>query len=152
VKRLLLVAALAQLVHLTDEALTGMHDDPIIAAAYAPLAPLGPRHAAYLVFQITFALAVIAALSPPRLVHFVLGLALVAEGHHVIRAICTHHVNSGLFTSFPLPILGALVCFITSSSPWASAASSSALPRSSRLRPRRVSSGSPSRTTIQRRA
>jgi hypothetical protein len=152
VKRLLRVAALFQLVHLADEALSGMHDDPIIAAAYDLVAPLGPRHAAYLVFQITFALAVIAALSPPRLVHFVSGLALVAEGHHTIRAICMHHANSGLFTSLPLPILGALLCFTTSSSPWASAASSSVSRLSWPPRLRRAFSVFRNRTTTPPRA
>ena len=53
--RALAVASAFYLPHLLEEALTGMHDDALIVAAFAPLANLEPRHAAYLVFQLTFA-------------------------------------------------------------------------------------------------
>jgi len=101
--------------HLIDEALTGMHDDPLIVAAYTPLARLEPRHASYLVFQImlSVALAMTFAWSrgrnAQRVVIALLGLALLAESHHVIRALVTLSYDSGLVTSLPMPFVGVLV-------------------------------------------
>jgi len=110
-----IVASSAFLAHLTDEALFGMHDDPLIATAYAWLAPLGARHAAYLVFQITVAIGLGASLLVAaggwgrRAVLFGFGLALLAEAHHPLRALLNGAGNAGLLTSLPLPILGALL-------------------------------------------
>jgi hypothetical protein len=114
-KRLLGLALALYLPHLLDEALTGMHDDPLIVAAYARLAHLGARHAAYLVFQVTLALGLGATFLFARggrarlTVMGVLGLALLAEAHHAVRALSTLSYDSGLCTSLPLPFLGALV-------------------------------------------
>jgi hypothetical protein len=169
-KRLLGLALALYLPHLLDEALTGMHDDPLIVAAYAPLTHLGPRHAAYLVFQVTLALGLGATFlfacgGRARLaVMGVLGLALLAEAHHAVRALGTLSYDSGLVTSLPLPFLGALVvhhviaarrilaCSTTSSSPWASAASSSGSRPSSPRGRARASSASPGSTTPRPRA
>ncbi len=107
------LVVLLYLPHLFEEALTGMHDDAPIAAAYAVFASLGPRHAAYLVFQVTFALALAAmALAAwgersQRLLLGVLAIALVGEGHHLVRAISTLSYNPGLVTALPLPFAGA---------------------------------------------
>ena len=129
--------------HLLEEALTGMHDDRLIVAAYAWLAPLGGRHAAYLVFQLTVLICLGAVfvyahgIRGRRLLLAAFGLSLFAESHHAVRALATLSWNSGLVTSLPLPILGAMLlrrafasskdfaCSTTSSSPWASGGSSS---------------------------
>ena len=101
--------------HLADEALTGMCDDPVIVTALGPLGRLSPRHATYLVFQLTFALALVVGFVTTLgerarlLVVGGIGLALVCEGHHVARALVSLHTNSGLLTSLPMPILGVLV-------------------------------------------
>ena len=113
--RLLAIVLAFYLPHLLEEAITGMHDDPWIVAAYAPLAHLGARHAAYLVFQITFALGLVVTLlyahggSARRWVMGLLGLALLAEMHHPLRALVALSWNSGLATSLPLPFVAALV-------------------------------------------
>jgi len=160
-KRLVATALVLEGAHLLEEALTGMHDDPIIVAAYAPFAPLGARHAAYLIFQVTFALGLLAcalvALGARRIVAFAFGLVLLAESHHVLRAIYTHSANSGLVTSLALPVLGALLlgklaCSTTSSSPWESVASSSGSRRSWPLARRRGSSDFRPATTTPPRA
>ncbi|HEY1957280.1 MAG TPA: hypothetical protein VGH28_16790 [Polyangiaceae bacterium] len=160
-KKLVTIAVIADLAHLVEEALTGMHDDPLIASAWARLAPLGARHAAYLVFQITFALGIVAcalvALGARRVVLFAFGLVLLGESHHILRAIYTHSWSSGLATSFALPLLGALLmkeiaCSTTSSSPWESVASSSGSHRSSPRARRRGSSDFRPVTTIPPRA
>jgi hypothetical protein len=115
VTRLFGVAAVLHLAHLAEEALGGMHDDPIIVAAYAWLSPLGARHAAYLVFQLAFALGLVSTVSVARgggamrLVLAVFGLALVAEVHHPLRALFAGASNAGLVTSLPLPFVGALL-------------------------------------------
>jgi hypothetical protein len=114
VTRWLGLVLLVYLPHLVEEALTGMYDDPIIAYAFAPLAHLSPRHATYLVFQamllLLLATAWLTSLAPhgPRVVLALLGVALLAESHHVVRAIGSHAYNSGLVTSVPMPIVGAL--------------------------------------------
>ena len=38
-----------------------------------------------------------------------LGLALVCEAHHAIRALATLHDNPGFITSLPMPVVGAFV-------------------------------------------
>ena len=111
-RRFALVAAL-YLAHMLEEAFTGMHDDAPIVNAYALLAPLGERHAAYAVFQLTFAImlgAVTLAARGERGKRAVLGalaLALVAEGHHLVRAVLTASYNPGLLTALLLPFAGA---------------------------------------------
>lgn len=136
-KRLLALATAVYVPHLVEEALTGMHDDPIIVHAFTVLAELSPRHASYLVFQIMLALVLVTTLAwamggPGRLaVIAALGVALVGEGHHILSALYTLHYNSGLITALPMPFVGAyllkgmLTCSRTSSSPWASVESSS---------------------------
>lgn len=111
--RLLGVAIALYVPHLAEEALTHMHDDPLIVTALAPLAELSARHASYLVFQVMLALTLATTLmfslgGRARLaVMTVLGLALLAEGHHVLRALATLHYDSGLVTSLPMPLFGA---------------------------------------------
>ena len=113
--RWLLLVLAAYAPHLVEEALTGMSDDPLIVAAYAPFAGLSARHAAYLVFQLMLALSLGVALltSLGGRAHVVLlaglALALLAESHHVLRALVTHTYNSGLVTSLWMPIVGALL-------------------------------------------
>lgn len=114
-KRSLAVALALLAPHLLEEALLGMHDDPVIVAAYAPIAHLGARHAAYLVFQTTLAVGLLATLlialggAAGRLAMGVLSVALLAEAHHAVRALWTWSPNVGLATSLPLPVFGALI-------------------------------------------
>jgi hypothetical protein len=113
--RLLALAIVLYVPHLTEEAMTGMHDDPIVAAALAPLTALSPRHAAYLVFQTMMVVTLATALAFGKgghwrvLVMFVIGTSLLAEAHHLIRAAFTLHYNPGLLTAFPMPVLGAYI-------------------------------------------
>ena len=115
--RLLALAIALYLPHLTEEALTGMHDDPIVAAALAPLTELSPRHAAYLVFQAMIVVTLATALAFGKggrwrlLVMFVVGTSLLAEVHHLIRVTFTLHYNPGLLTALPMPVLGAYVLY-----------------------------------------
>lgn len=101
--------------HLVEEALTGMHDDRLIVSAYTPLSRLEPRHATYLVFQIMMVVSLAMTLAwsrggnARRAVIGVLGIALLAESHHSIRALATMSYDSGLVTSIPMPFIGALV-------------------------------------------
>jgi hypothetical protein len=115
VTRWLLLVLAVYAPHLVEEALTGMHDDPIIVAAFTPFASLSARHAAYLVFQLMLALslgvALLTSLGGPSHVVLRAGLAvaLVAESHHILRALVAHTYNSGLITSLPMPVVGALL-------------------------------------------
>ena len=101
--------------HVLEEALTGMHDDPLIVAALAPLESLTARHSAYLVFQImllaSLGLTLLFSLGDRarRLVLLGLGVALAMESHHALRALFTHAYNPGLLTSLPMPVVGFLV-------------------------------------------
>lgn len=101
--------------HLVEEHLTGMWDDAVIATAFRPFAELPSRQAAYLLFQITLGLALLmtwAAMAGGRWQRAVLaglGAAMLCESHHVVRALATHHYNSGLVTSLPMPVVGAIV-------------------------------------------
>jgi hypothetical protein len=110
--RLLRIAFALYVPHLVEEGLTGMHDDALIVRAFEPLASLSPRHASYLVFQIMLAITLLttflfAAGGRQRLVVVsVIGFSLVAEAHHLLRALWTLHGNSGLVTSLPMPIFG----------------------------------------------
>lgn len=101
--------------HLLEEALTHMHDDRLIVAAFEPLSGLSARHAAYLVFQVMLAASLVMTFlvalgGRARLaVMGILAFALLAESHHVIRALCTLRYDSGLVTSLPMPVAGALL-------------------------------------------
>ena len=100
--------------HVLEEALTGMCDDPIIAAAYRPLAQLSPRHASYLVFQVMLLLLLVALLivslgeRGQRVVLGALAVALLCESHHLLRAALSLRYNPGLFTALPMPAVGAV--------------------------------------------
>ena len=143
-KRLLLASLLVYAPHLLEEHFTGIDDEPWMAFALGPFAGLSPSHAAYLVFQVMLALALAMTFAfslggkPQRAVMSALGISLVAESHHLVRLVISHHYNSGLVTSLPMPLVGALIfialfqskeqkpCSTTSSSPWESGESSSA--------------------------
>jgi hypothetical protein len=164
-RRLLGIAIAFYIPHLLDEALTRMHDDRLIVAAYAMLAPLGARPAAYLAFQLTFALGLAMTWLfarggvARRIVMAALAVALLAESHHIVRALFTFTFNSGLVTSLPLPWIGLLIvrhlassrkkltCSTTFSSPWVSAASFSDSRHSSPPPPSRAFSAFPRNTT-----
>ena len=142
--RLLFACICVYVPHLAEEYFTRMYDDPIIAYALAPLADWSPRHAAYLVFQImlVLALAMTLAFAAGKLSRnftmLALAFSLACESHHAVRWLLSGHYNSGLVTSFPMPVLGGAIAFIlfrkrkisecstTSFSPWASDESSSA--------------------------
>lgn len=141
-KRLLFAAICSYAPHLLEEHITRMADDPLIVFALSTLDHDSPRHAAYAVFQImtmaslTMTLAFSLGGAPQKIVMAVLALSLLAESHHLIRFLISPHYNSGLFTAFPMPIVGILIfrnlltkekiqCSTTSSSPWASGESRS---------------------------
>jgi hypothetical protein len=115
VTRSLLLILAVYAPHLLEEALTGMYDDPIIVAAYAPLASLSARHAAYLVFQLMLVLALgmtLLATLGHRARSVLLGAlaaALLGESHHILRALVTHAYNSGLVTATPMLVVGVLL-------------------------------------------
>jgi hypothetical protein len=109
------IAVAVYLPHLLEEALMGMHDDPLIVAAFAPLSQLSARHATYLCFQIMLAVLLAVAYLVGRggfgrtLVLSGIALALLGESHHLVRALWTLHYNPGLFTAAPMPVVGALL-------------------------------------------
>jgi len=113
--RMLGASLLVYLPHLVEEALTRMYDDPLMVFALGPLATLSPRQAGYLVFQamllVTVATAYLVSLGGRWRtgVLLVLGLALVGEAHHLVRAAVTLHYNSGLATALPMPIVGYFI-------------------------------------------
>ena len=114
-RRALAVCLALYVPHLAEEAMTRMHDDPLIVSAFEPLSGLSARHAAYLVFQIMLAMALGMTLlfslgGRARLAVMAgLGVAMILEGHHALRAIRSLAYNPGLFTSLPMPFAGALV-------------------------------------------
>jgi hypothetical protein len=114
---LLGLATIVYLPHLAEEALTKMHDDPLIVSALAPLSQLSPRHAAYLVFQTMLALTLMTTFAFGKggkwrlVVMAVIAVSLLAEGHHLVRAAMTLRYNSGLVTSLPMPALGAYLLY-----------------------------------------
>jgi hypothetical protein len=141
-KRLLFAAICVYAPHLLEEYLTRMWDDPLLAPALHLFAGWSVDHAVYCMFQVMFALLCITVLAfsyagrPRNLVMTAFAVALLAESHHAIRFLISHQYNSGLVTSFAMPIVGALIfrklftkekisCSSTSSSPWASGASRS---------------------------
>jgi hypothetical protein len=101
--------------HLVEEYLTRMYDDPIIVAAFSPLSQLAPRQATYLVFQVMLALmlgmTILFNLGGRWRSAVMVGLAvaLLSESHHLIRWLVTREYNSGLLTSLPMPVLGAVI-------------------------------------------
>ena len=129
--------------HLVEENLTRIWEDPFLAPALHVVASWSPQHALYCAFKITFALFCIVTLAfsvdglPRKIVVGAFAIALLAESHHATRFLISHHYNSGLVTSLPMPLVGVFVlfrifsrkeilsCSTTSSSPWASDASRS---------------------------
>jgi hypothetical protein len=115
VRRALAACVALYVPHLTEEAMTRMHDDPLIVSAFEPVSDLSARHAAYLVFQIMLVMALGMTLlfslgGKPRLaVMACLGVAMILEGHHALRAIGSLAYDPGLVTSLPMPFAGALV-------------------------------------------
>jgi Protein of unknown function with HXXEE motif len=115
VRRELLLVTLVYTPHLLEEALTAMHDDPLIVAAYAPLSHLSARHASYLVFQVMLAMslgiAVLVTLGHRgrAVVLATLAFSLLCESHHAVRALVSLTYNPGLVTSLPMPFVGAYV-------------------------------------------
>ncbi len=142
-KRLLLASLLVYAPHLLEEHFTRIDDEPWMAAALGVFGGSSPSHAAYLVFQVMLALALSMTLAfslggrPQRAVMGILGVSLLCESHHLLRFVASPHYNSGLFTAFPMPLIGGWIlvtlfqskekekCSTTSSSPWGSGASSS---------------------------
>jgi len=116
-KRLFLAVICVYAPHLLEEYFTQMWTDPMIAFALTPLANWSPQHAAYFVFQIMLALLLVTTLlfslgkNSRNAVMLVFAVALLAESHHAVRFLISHHYNSGLVTSLPMPIVGALVAF-----------------------------------------
>lgn len=101
--------------HLVEEHFTKMYDDPILVSLFLPFASQSARQSAYLVFQAMLAVALAMTFlfslggRAREAVMVGLALALVAESHHVARWVVSHSYNSGLVTSFPMPVLGLLV-------------------------------------------
>ena len=100
--------------HLAEEYARGMYDDPIVALAYRPLTALPPRQGAYLLFQLMLVLALGMAFLVAQggrgraAVEALLAVALLAETHHLLRALFTGHANPGLWTAAPMPVLGVV--------------------------------------------
>ncbi len=141
-KRLLFAAICVYAPHLLEEHFTRMADDPLIVSAFAAFENESARQASYAVFQIMLMVTLLSTLlfslggAPQKIVMSVLAFSLFAESHHAIRFLISHQYNSGLVTSFAMPIVGALIfrklftkekisCSTTSSSSWASGASRS---------------------------
>ncbi len=101
--------------HLLEEQLTGMVEEPFMVRALEPLAQLSPRAAGYVVFQGMLVLTLLTTYlfslggRARSVVLACLGLALVAEAHHLLRALATLDYNAGLWTAAPMPIVGALL-------------------------------------------
>lgn len=109
--------------HLLEEHLTGMWNDPLIARAFEPLAALPAREAAYAMFQAMLVLALVMTYAfsrgglARRAVLASLGIALVCEAHHLVRAAMTLSYNSGLLTALPMPLLGGWLLWKLASPP-----------------------------------
>jgi hypothetical protein len=114
-QRRLLLALVVYAPHLLEEHLTGMWNDPLIVRAFAPLAALPARQAAYLLFQIMLGMSLLMTYAfscgraGRRIVLGAIAVALLCESHHVIRAVATHSYNSGLVSAWPMPALGAWI-------------------------------------------
>jgi len=89
-----------------------MADDPLIVAALQPFETLSPRHAAYLMFQVMWVATLLAMYLVTlggrwrTAVVAVVALALLGETHHLVRAAFTLKYNSGLWTVWPMPVVG----------------------------------------------
>jgi hypothetical protein len=111
-ERWLLPVLVVYVPHLLEEHLTGMWNDPLIKRAFEPLAALPAGEATYATFQamLVVALGMTYAFSrgglARRAVLASLGIALVCEAHHLVRAAATLSYNSGLLTALPMPLLG----------------------------------------------
>jgi hypothetical protein len=142
-KRLIFGAICVYAPHLLEEHFTRMADDPLIVFAFSHFQNENARHASYAIFQIMLLVTLLSTLlfslggRPQKFVMAVLAFSLLAESHHVVRFLISHHYNSGLVSSFAMPVVGILIfrklltkekipCSTTSSSPWASGESSSA--------------------------
>ena len=116
-KRLFLLVICVYAPHLLEEHFTRIWEDPLMAASLLPCADWSPQHALYCSFQITFALLCTMTLAfsfdgrPRNVVMAAFAVALLAESHHAIRFLISHHYNSGLVTSLPMPLVGALIAF-----------------------------------------
>ena len=114
-KTWMLACLVAYAPHLLEEHLTGMWNDAVIVTAFEPLSAMPARQAAYLLFQAMLALSLgmtfLVSLGGKWRDVVMVGLAaaLVAEAHHVVRALATHEYNSGLVTSLPMPVVGAAI-------------------------------------------
>jgi hypothetical protein len=110
--------------HMIEEYATGMYDDPLVVLAFTPLAHLAPRQATYLVFQVMMGVALGMSYLVSRggrgrdLVIGGLALALIGEGHHVLRFAASQGYNPGLVTSLPMPVLGGLLLRALAGRPW----------------------------------
>ena len=113
--RLLLLCLLVYAPHLVEEHVTRMCDDPILVRALGGLASMPARQAAYLVFQVMLAVALGMTYLFSRggrsrdAVMIALGVALLAESHHLARWLVTREYNPGLLTALPMPFAGAWV-------------------------------------------
>jgi hypothetical protein len=122
VKRLLVASLCVYAPHLVEEHLTRIDDEPWMARALGVFAGASPEHAAYVVFQVMLvvALAMTVAWSlggrARRAVMFALGVALLAEAHHLVRFLASLRYNSGLLTALPMPLVGAAILSSLSSS------------------------------------
>ena len=118
-QRWLLMVLVVYAPHLLEEHFTGMWNDPLIVRAFSPLAAMPPREAFYLVFQLMLGLALLMTYAfsrgeaGRRIVLAPLGIALLVESHHIVRAVVTHSYNSGLATALPMPVVGAWVLWKT---------------------------------------
>lgn len=99
--------------HLLEEHVADMANDPIILAVTSPFMHVPVGEAMYATFQATliFSLVMLALYAvggwARMLVLAGLGVALLAEAHHLVRAALTLSWNAGLFTAAPMPLLGA---------------------------------------------
>jgi hypothetical protein len=114
-RQLILACLVVYAPHLLEEHFTGMWNDALIVAAFEPLSGMPARQSAYLLFQLMLALSLgmtfLFRLGGKGRDFVMVGLAaaLVAESHHIVRAIATHEYNSGLVTSLPMPVVGAVI-------------------------------------------
>jgi hypothetical protein len=128
-QRALLMCLLVYAPHLVEEHVAGMWNDPVIVAGLAAVSGMPARQAAYLVFQIMLGLGLLTTYAwglgdrSRRLVLAALAVALLAEAHHIVRALADHHYNAGLVTSLPMPFAGALVLYGLFQRPRSAAAS-----------------------------